>query len=93
MWERDEVEKKKRGELRERDGAREMSKSGVQSSSSFLLLLLSHTIVGTKPTLFPARRCLRDQVRISAAVVMISGVEGVEVDIFFFAFVFFLRSK
>ena len=51
------------------------------------------TIVGTKPTRFPARRCLRDQARISAAVVMISGVEGeADVDIVFFAFFFFSFS-
>jgi len=48
--------------------------------------------VGTKPTRFPARRCLRDHTRISAAVVMISGVEGVGaegVDILFLKSNFF----
>ena len=53
------------------------------------------TIVGTKPTRFPARRCLRDHARISAAVVMISGVEEgeeAEVDILF-RFLFFLKTN
>ena len=67
--------------MRERE-RRGRNQSSFFSSSSFFLSII--TIVGTKPTRFPARRCLRDHARISAAMVMISGAEEeVEVDMFF----------